>query len=324
MRKVVISGILFCVVVICYSFLPVVKTGPKYSFKGAPKTIAQLGEVLFFEKLLSSDSSRSCSSCHIPEFAFADTVAFSRGVGNRSGRRNAPSCANMNDRPYFFYDGRAGTLEQQVKFPIEDKNEMNIPIEQVVARLKRNRQYTAWFKQMFKSGPNEQNLEIAIAAYERTLETSKTPFDRYMVKNDTSVISAAALRGRELFMVKARCFECHFSPDFTGDEFKNIGLFDGKKYNDSGRYLITRNMSDLGKFKVPGLRNVAVTGPYMHNGMFKTLKEVIDYYDNPYNVVANPVNMDSTTAMPLNLSSREKADLEEFLISLTDDRFKRM
>ncbi len=321
MKKLSIIGIFLLAVVLCYSFLPV-KPGPiKYSFKGEPKTLAQLGEVLFFEKKLSADGSRSCASCHIPEYAFADTVAFSKGVGNKLGKRNAPSCANLADRPYLFYDGRAGSLEEQVKFPIEDKNEMNTPIGDVVKRLNSDKQYVAWFNKICFNPPTEHYLEAAIAAFEKTLETSKTPYDRYMEKDDTTLISAAALRGRELFLVRAKCFECHFSPDFTGDEFRNIGLFDGKKYNDSGRYAISKNIKDLGKFKVPGLRNVAVTGPYMHNGMFKTLKEVIEYYSDPYKTVANPINMDTTLTKPLNLTAQEKADLEAFLVSLTDDRY---
>ncbi len=321
MKKMAIIWGVLCALVLCYSFLPVKPSTIQYSFSGEPKTMAQLGEVLFFEKKLSLDGSRSCASCHIPEFAFSDTVAFSKGVANKLGKRNAPSCANLADRPYLFYDGRAGSLEEQVKFPIEDKNEMNIPIEEVVKRLNADKHYVALFQKIFSAPPSEDYLKAAIAAFEKTLETSKTPYDRYMDKDDSSLISAAALRGRELFLVKAKCFECHFSPDFTGDEFRNVGLFDGKKFNDSGRYSISRNLQDLGKFKVPGLRNVAVTGPYMHNGMFKTLKEVIEYYSDPYKIVAHPINIDTNLVKPLNLSAQEKADLEAFLVSLTDDRF---
>lgn len=318
-------AILFvCVsVVCCCAFLPVTSPGAKFSFAGEPKTKEQLGEMLFFEKMLSADSSISCASCHKPEFAFADTVAFSVGVGGKLGKRNAPSCANLADRPYLFYDGRAASLEDQVKFPIEDKNEMNVPIEEVVKRLNANKHYVTRFQKIFHSKPTEDYLKKAIASFERTLETSKTPFDRYMDSDDPSKTSAAAIRGRELFMTKARCFDCHFSPDFTGDEFRSIGLFDGKKLNDSGRYLFSKSLADIGKFRVPGLRNVAATAPYMHNGMFKTLKEVIEYYDDPYKIIPEPFNIDTSLAKPLNLSTQEKTDLEAFLISLTDDRFSR-
>jgi len=321
MKKVAITGLVCCVVVLCYSFgKPPVR---KYSFSGAPKNRAQLGEVLFFETKLSADGSISCGSCHIPEFAFADTVAFSRGVGNKPGRRNAPSCANMADRAHLFYDGRAATLEEQVRFPVEDKNEMSASLAVAVKRLTQDKQYVAWFKNIYHSAPTEAAIKSAIAEFERTLETGESPFDHYMDDKNAGHISASAIRGRELFLEKARCFECHYSPDFTGDEFRNIGLFDGKSLNDSGRYEVTKDPKDIGKFKVPGLRNVAITAPYMHNGMFKTLKEVIEFYSDPYKVVPNPLYIDSVMAVPLNLNETEKADLEAFLITLTDERFKR-
>ncbi len=291
------------------------------SFSGEPKNKEQLGEALFFDRLLSADSSISCASCHIPAFAFADTVALSKGVGGRLGKRNAPTCMNIAGRDLLFYDGRAASLEDQVRFPIEDHNEMNLPIAEAVNRLNRKEHYVRLFAAIFNSKPTEASLKEAIASFERTLETSKTPFDRYMAGND-SAISASAIRGRELFMgPKAKCFECHFSPDFTGDEFKNIGLFDGKQYNDSGRYSITKDKKDIGKFKVPGLRNVAVTAPYMHNGMFRTIRQVIDYYNNPYKIVQRPVNTDSLLTKPLGLTETEITDLENFLLTLTDDRF---
>ncbi len=323
MKKLSAIIVLILAISVCYSFARLKKPVRVYSFKGQPKTKEQLGEILFFETNLSSDGTISCASCHIPEFGFADTVAFSKGVDHKVGNRNTPSCANMADRPYFFYDGRAATLEEQVGFPIENKVEMNLPLAVAVKRLKSDSNYNAWFKRIFKEAPNEKNLKIAIASYERTLETSSTPYDSYMEKDDSTLISASAIRGRTLFLEKARCFDCHFSPDFTGDEFRNIGLFNGKDMNDSGRYVVSKKKSDIGKFKVPGLRNVAITAPYMHNGMFKTLREVIEFYDNPYKVVPNPINIDTLLEKPLNLSVHEKDDLEAFLHTLTDDHFRK-
>jgi cytochrome c peroxidase len=136
-------------------------------------------------------------------------------------------------------------------------------------------------------------------------------------------MSDDAVKGREIFMQKGKCFDCHFSPDFTGDEFRNIGLYNEKNFNDKGRFGQTLNPQDLGKFKVPGLRNVAVTAPYMHNGQFKTLREVIDYYDNPDAFVPNSINRDSLLARPLGLSEEEKSQLLAFLQALTDDRYNR-
>ncbi len=321
MKRILVLGLVVVGLAIGYGFTGDTAPSPKFSFQGAPTTPEQLGEMLFFEKMISANKDLSCASCHIPEHGFADSVAFSVGVDGRPGKRNAQSCANMSDRSFFFYDGRAATLEEQVKFPIEDENEMGLPIAEAVARLNKDKTYVQYFKAIYKQAPNETNLKSAIAAFERTLETSNTPFDRYMKGND-SAISLSAQRGRELFMSdKAKCFDCHFSPDFTGDEFRNIGLYDGVKYKDEGRFAISKDSADLGKFKVPGLRNVAVTAPYMHNGMFKTLREVIDYYDDPYKTVAHPVNMDSLVLKPLNLTEQEKTDLENFMITLTDDRF---
>jgi cytochrome c peroxidase len=135
--------------------------------------------------------------------------------------------------------------------------------------------------------------------------------------------SASAIRGREIFMDKGKCFDCHFSPDFTGDEFRNIGLYNGKQLNDPGRFTITHTKDDLGRFKVPGLRNVAVTGPYMHNGMFRTLDDVINYYDDPAKVIPDAINRDPLLNGKLNLTVQDKQDLKAFLEALTDDRFKR-
>ncbi len=286
-----------------------------------PKTEAELGKILFFDPILSKDSTVSCSSCHKPDLAFADNLAISPGIENRIGRRNAPSIMNMASRSEFFYDGRAKDLVDQIHFPIEDNLEMDAKMSEVINRLKKHAKYPIWFKKIYNEVPNENNLARAIASFEESLETSDTEFDAWM--NDLpNKMSDAAIRGRKLFLSdRAKCFDCHFSPDFTGDEFKNIGLYDEKKYKDKGRYEVTKNQNDLGKFKVPGLRNVAVTGPYMHDGSFITLKDVIDYYSDPYQFVSNPINMDTTLLKPINFTIQEKEDLVAFLISLTDRRF---
>lgn len=286
-----------------------------------PKTEAELGKILFFDPILSKDSTVSCSSCHKPDLAFADSLAISPGIENRIGRRNAPSIMNMASRSEFFYDGRAKDLVDQIHFPIEDNLEMDAKMTEVVERLKNHAKYPIWFKKIYNEVPNENNLARAIASFEESLETSDTEFDAWM--NDLpNKMSDAAIRGRKLFLSdRAKCFDCHFSPDFTGDEFKNIGLYDEKKYKDKGRYEVTKNQNDLGKFKVPGLRNVAVTGPYMHDGSFATLKDVIEYYSDPYQFVTNPINMDTTLLKPINFTTQEKEDLEAFLLSLTDRRF---
>lgn len=279
-----------------------------------------LGKLLFFDPILSEDQSISCASCHKPEFAFADTVAFSIGVHGRPGKRNAPSVMNMADRSSFFWDGRAASLEAQALFPIADVNEMNLPVAEAIKRLNKSEKYRALFYKVFKQYPNKQNLGLALSAFEKTLETGDTPNDRWLHEEADSM-TEQQIRGRVVFRGKGKCFECHFSPDFTGDEFRSIGLFNGKQWNDSGRYKITHDLADISKFKVPGLRNVAVTAPYMHDGSFKTLREVIDYYDDPQAFIGDGLNRDTVLSKPLGLTEGEKQDLEAFLHALTDDRF---
>lgn len=295
------------------------KAGEK-KIRKEPSSIEELGELLFFDSLLSKDQTLSCASCHKPEFAFADNVPFSFGVDSTPGTRNTPSAMNMSARESFFHDGRAASLEEQALGPIENPLEMNVPVSEVVRRLNEDPEYLRFFKKIFGKKADSKNLAEAIAAYERTLETSDTPFDRYM-NGDDQAISEAAKRGQVIFNEKGKCFDCHFGPDFTGDDFRNIGLFNGKELNDSGRYVVTKDPSDLGRFKVPGLRNIAVTPPYMHNGMFKTLREVIEFYNDPKQFVKESVNIDTLLNKPLGLSVQEMQDLEEFLRALTDDRF---
>ncbi|MES2513462.1 MAG: cytochrome c peroxidase [Bacteroidota bacterium] len=286
-----------------------------------PVTVEQLGELLFHDSILSRENQISCASCHKPQFAFADNVAFSFGVDSVIGGRNTPSSMNMSARNFYFHDGRSETLEDQAGGPMENPVEMDIPLSVVVRKLNKHKQYRAFFISIFGEPATKENLVSALAAYERTLETNDSAFDNYNNDKDTTQYTASAKRGQFIFNEKGKCFDCHFGPDFTNDDFKNIGLFNGKNLNDSGRFEITRDPEDVGRFKVPGLRNIAITKPYMHNGMFKSLKEVIDYYNDPDKVISNSVNRDTSMARPLGLTEKEKNDLEAFLMSLTDARF---
>jgi cytochrome c peroxidase len=287
-----------------------------------PDTPEALGEMLFSDPILSSNQTQSCASCHIPAFGFADTTAVSLGAEGQRGDRNTPGVTNMSARPYFFWDGRAASLELQALQPIANPVEMNLPVDRALERLRAGARYRAAFQRVYGHAPDSASLGGALAAFIRTLETGNTPFDRWM-QGDEAGMSAAAVRGRAIFMEKGKCFDCHFGPDFTGDEFRNIGLFNNKNLTDPGRFALSKDSADLGKFKTPGLRNIAVTPPYMHNGMFKTLREVIDYYDNPAHFIPDGINRDTLLAQPLRLTEAEKTDLEAFLLALTDDRFRR-
>jgi len=281
---------------------------------------ADLGKKLFSEKLLSRDSSISCASCHKPEFGFADTVAFSTGIFGKLTGRNTPSVLNMKNRPYYFWDGRAKSLEDQSLMPIENRDEMGLPIGEAVARLNSSVEYKRLFQKIFHQQVTAKNLAAAFAAFEKTLETVDSKFDDW--SNNIISLSEEEERGRQLFIgSKAKCFDCHSMEDFTDDDFKNIGLYNQKESNDAGRFLITRKIKDAGKFKTPGLRNVAVTAPYMHDGRFKTLEQVISYYNTPFMFVDDPVNIDSALMQPLGLTQQEKKDLVSFLKTLTDKAY---
>jgi cytochrome c peroxidase len=289
--------------------------------EAGPPSRAQLGEKLFFETLLSKDRSISCASCHLPQFGFADTVAFSKGIGHAHTKRNTPGITNLSGRPSFFWDGRAASLEEQALQPIINPDEMGLTVEEAVQRLNNNESYQQLFRQVFNAPATSQNLCQALAAYERTLETANSPYDRF-IAGDDNALTEPAKRGRLLFIGKANCNNCHSGEDFTADRFKNIGLYNGTTLKDPGRFDVTKDSAHMGFFKVPGLRNVAVTAPYMHNGMFRTLKEVIAYYNDPNKVVHDGIHRDLSLSKPLNLSQEEMDELEAFLVALTDDRFK--
>lgn len=286
-----------------------------------PSNKAELGELLFFDSILSKDRTISCASCHRPAYAFADTSAVSVGVKGRKGVRNTPTSMNVLLHQTFFWDGRAKSLEEQALAPIENPVEMNLPLDEAILRLKESEAYSAYFKKIFGTEPTLANLAEAIAAFERTLETSDSPFDNWKFSDNPNAVSEQVKRGFILFNGKGKCVQCHFGADLTANEFRNIGLFDGKQLNDSGRMVVSGKKEDIGKFKTPSLRNVAITAPYMHNGMLKTLDDVIEFYNQTDKIVPHPVNKDTILAKPLELTVQEKSDLKEFLISLTDKRF---
>lgn len=279
----------------------------------------KLGHKLFFDPILSKDKSISCASCHKPQFAFGDSSALSIGVEGKLGTRNTPPVMNMLSRSFFFHDGRSSTLQEQAIGPIENPVEMDLKYSEAVARIIKEEDYNYYFNKIYNKAPDSTSILDALAAFQNSLESDgSAPHDLWMNDEDTLAITDAQKRGREIFLNKGKCFDCHFGPDFTGDEFRNIGIYDGATFTDVGRFEVTLDSNDLGKFKVPGLRNITLTAPYMHNGMFKTLEEVIEYYDNPYLVIENPINMDTLMLEPLNLTKQEKEELLDFLNALTD------
>lgn len=289
--------------------------------KMLPASSAELGEMLFFDPILSKDNTISCASCHRPEFAFADNKPTSEGISGFHTSRNTPSVMYMELSDVFFWDGRARTLEHQAFFPITHEHEMGSDKYGVLARLKKDAFYKQAFRKVYNDTPSIINLSRSLADFQRTLSFYNAPFDRFYQGNDTA-ISEAAIHGLDIFINKADCGACHnvgLGKDGI-ETIRNIGLYNGKEYNDRGRFDFTRDSADLGKFKTPHLRNLSYTAPYMHDGSIKTLREVIDYYDKPGSVVKGIINMNKEFMRDsIGLTEKEKQDLEAFLLTLNDD-----
>lgn len=276
----------------------------------------ELGKMLFFDKALSADSSIACASCHFPDKGFSDIISLSLGIKGNPGIRNSPPLGNIGYHDRFFRDGGVPTLEQQVLAPIADKSEMNFSIAGVVERLKQNQTYVTLSGIAYGREPDAFVVTRAIAAFERTLITGNSPFDKYQYHGVESALNESEKRGMALFnSTRTNCSGCHSGFNVTNLSFRNIGLYE--TYADTGRKRITQLDEDYGKFKVPSLRNVEVTGPYMHDGSIHSLEDVINHYDiggkeNPYK---------DPFIKPIGLTKEEKDDLINFLKSLTDNEF---
>jgi cytochrome c peroxidase len=241
-----------------------------------PEKIA-LGKELFFDGRLSRTGRVACATCHDPDKGFSNGERFAIGVEGRKGTRSVPSLINVAYNRHHFWDGRATTLEEQALGPIQDRGEMDMPLDALVTKLNGIAGYRQQFQTVFRGEATAQRIGQAIAAYERTLISADTPFDRSR-KGDQRALGAATVRGMELFFGQARCFVCHKGPNFTDDDFHNIGVLDDGP-PDAGRRIVTGKPADQGKFKTPTLREVGRTGPYMHNGRFQTLREVVEHYN---------------------------------------------
>jgi len=271
---------------------------------------AALGRRLFTDPILSLDRTRSCASCHHLELAFADTARLSSGVRGRHLSRNAPTLLNRAYGKTFFWDGRAASLEAGVLLPIENPDELALPLDRLVARLRASPGYPSLFRRAFPTHEITRfTVGQALASYLRTLRSGDTRVDRYVV-GDTTALSAAERRGRALFLGKGNCADCHSGPTFSDERFHNTGVAVGT--TDEGRYAITRDGPDRGRFKTPTLREIVRTAPYMHDGSITTLERVVEFYDGGGR--ANP-NLDQEIH-PLRLNAAEKTDLLAFLRAL--------
>ena len=268
-----------------------------------------LGERLFSDPILSLDSSISCASCHKGAFALADNLPVSLGVNNRLGKRNSPSLWNIGYHPYYMREGGVPSLEMQVLVPIQEHDEMAFNMVLLVDRLNSDSAYQSEFLQAFNDSATPYTVTRAIAQFERTLISNDAPIDAYVAGNDNA-ISKEAKNGLALFFGKANCSHCHSGPLFTNFDFYNNGT--AISTNDYGRAQLTLDSADFFTFKVPSLRHIQSTAPYMHDGSITSLEDVL----NQYNLGGSGHDYTNEKIEPLNLNDKELVALEEFLKTL--------
>jgi cytochrome c peroxidase len=288
---------------------------PVYEFTQNPLTKDgfELGRALFYDPILSLDSTISCASCHQQAVAFAHADHdLSHGFDGRIGIRNSPALFNNRWYPAFFWDGGANHIELVPLNAITNEVEMNQPLLDLLAQLNTHKQYSKSFKKVFNIDEiNSKYLFYALAQFTGAIVSENSKYDQF--KRNETVFTEAEERGYSLFIT--HCSNCHTEPLFTNNEYINNGLSINRT-NDEGRKHITNRASDLGKFRVPSLRNIGKTKPYMHDGRFETLDNVIEYYRTGIN--ASPT-LSPILANGISISNSEKADLLTFLNTLTDE-----
>jgi cytochrome c peroxidase len=283
---------------------------------GDPPTAAriELGRALFFDPRLSRDGTVACASCHDPAHGFADPRPRSRGVGGAESARHAPAAVNRLFAGAQFWDGRAADLESQLRFPLLEPHEMAMPSTDAVAAAVAG---VSGYARLFAAAYGDPRIDFAriaraLAAYERTLVSGDSPFDRFAAGH-ASALSPAAQRGLTAFRGRGHCATCHLGPNFTDERFHNTGVGMDQPSPDLGRWTVTQRDEDRGAFKTPTLRNVAQTAPYMHDGSLATLADVVAHYDT--GGLRNAWL--SRELQPLMLSQQEQADLVAFLEALS-------
>lgn len=349
-RRIIFFSLLFCAFIFLSAsivqFVSLSETGPyelKYPAnfgnrftipKDNPMTkeAVQLGRTLFYEERLSSNNNISCATCHQQNLAFTDGKPFSVGVDGTLTKRNSMSLANLLWVRNFFWDGRSGTLEEQTIVPLTDPHEMGQSLEASSQKLQQTKTYPALFKQAFGSSEvTGERIAKAIAQFERTLISANSKYDQYL--RGEYVPSEEELNGMALFTDSpqplrnirgANCAHCHGTPKTFMELFHNNGL--DSVHVDLGRETLTKQAIDRGRFRIPTLRNIALTAPYMHDGRFETLEEVLDHYSEHVvqSETLSPFISDATNQLEgsgLQLNLQEKRDIISFLHMLTDEDF---
>jgi cytochrome c peroxidase len=286
----------------------------------------QLGKILFFDPRLSVSKQIACASCHDPELGWGDGRRVAYGHSRQTGKRNAMTLINVGFYEKFFWDGRAKSLEDQAKFPVQDHVEMATDLTIMVENVKAVAGYKPLFMQAFGSEEiTLDKIQKAIATFERSIVSTNSRFDAF-VKGNTKALKDDEVVGLHLFRTKAGCINCHNTPLFSDNKFHNDGqALLGSRMEDLGLYNVTKNLKDIGAFKTPSLRETHITGPWMHHGNFPSIKDVIEFYN-----LGNPVTYQRAAIIPdslknpksamlkkLNLTLTEQAQLEAFLKSIS-------
>lgn len=306
----------------------------------ATRAKIELGRLLFFDTRLSADDSIACASCHSPDKGFSDNLRVSLGIHGQLGARNAPTTLNRFSSSLQFWDGRAESLEAQAKGPLVNPLEMGMPdLAAVTRKIASIDGYRKRFQAVFAAEVSIDGISKAIAAFERTMISGNSRWDQFNA-GDLSALTIPERRGLAVFTGKGRCDQCHSGWNLTDEKFHNIGIGWDKEPVDVGRLAVTGKKRDNGSFKTPTLREISRTAPYMHDGRFGTLEEVVDYYNE--GVIANPF-LDAEMVRPalflqktldssdgssqseenasvvvkeLNLTALEKSDMVAFLGAL--------
>ncbi len=292
-----------------------------------------LGKLLFSVPILSGSNQISCSTCHNPQNSWADHQTVAVGHDHQTGTRNVPSLLNVYARKTFFWDGRATTLQEQALAPIEAHNEMAMDAKKLPKKLAKIKGYKDLFKAAFGSSEvTFDRITQALADFQMTLTSRRSRFDEFLDGSSKS-LTDQEISGLHLFRTKARCMNCHSGQFFTDEEFHNIGLtyYNRKKYEDWGRYHVTKNPDDIGKFRTPSLRDVMNTGPWMHHGLFDSMTGVLNMYNSgmhmidpkPEQKAADPLYPYTDPLMKkLDLTKAEIKDIEAFLHAITATKYR--
>jgi cytochrome c peroxidase len=274
--------------------------------------LAALGARLFADPILSRDGSVACASCHRPDNGFADSLVLSLGVGGSLTARNTPTLLNRVHGESFSWDGRAATLEEQVLLPIEDPLEMDLALDDALARLSADEEYRAGFAALFGTEPTRAALASALAGFVRRLVSADSPVDRFRA-GDFAALSDAERAGLWFYESRGGCWRCHGGANFSDEAFHNTGVGVVAGEPAPGRAAVTGRSEDRGRFKTPTLRGVGATAPYMHDGSLATLADVIEFYRQGGRANAN---LDPALG-PIEMSAEDARNLEAFLRALS-------